>query len=370
MNTPRFIDIHILQTLPYNNINRDDLGSPKQLVYGGVDRTRVSSQAWKRVTRLSVEQQVGEQTARTRRVPEQVAQRLEGRGWPGELAAHAGAQVLLSAGKDGLKNEKGATNVLLYLPLAALDALADLAEQHREAIEKQLGAKKPTPALPVDEVAAILKSCNGTIHLFGRMLAELPGGEVDGAVQVAHAFTTHGTEPEVDFFTAVDDLNPAEAKGSGHMNSGEFSSGVFYRYANIDIAGLAERLTDPEMTRELTSAFLTAFAASMPTGKQHATAAQSLPDLVHVSVRSDRPVSLAAAFEAPVRAEADGWAAPSQSALSSYASRLHRFWGTDGLVWSGYASVSDKPLDGMGTAADSFGSLVTQALGAAFEGRS
>lgn len=361
-----FIDISILQTLPYNNINRDDLGSPKQLVYGGVDRTRVSSQAWKRPTRLAVERAVGENAARTRRVPQEVSARLQARGWSAELADTAGAQILLSANKEGIKSEAdGSSSVLLYLPVSALDALADLAEKHHETIEAQAGQKKPKPALPTNEVADILKTCNGTIYLFGRMLAELPGGEVDGAVQVAHAFTTHGTEPEIDFFTAVDDLNPPGAKGSAHMNSGEFSSGVFYRYANIDVRGLGDNCGEDGIARRLTSEFLKAFATSMPTGKQHATAAQTLPDLVHIAVRTDRPVSLAAAFEAPVRAK-DGWAEPSRRALASYSARLHKLWGADSIAFEGYATLDENPLHGLGDAVDSVPDLIARAVHAAF----
>ena len=42
-----FVDIHALQTLPPSNINRDDTGSPKSAFFGGVQRQRVSSHAWK-----------------------------------------------------------------------------------------------------------------------------------------------------------------------------------------------------------------------------------------------------------------------------------------------------------------------------------
>lgn len=50
--TRTIIDINILQTVPPSNINRDDTGSPKTAIFGGVRRARVSSQAWKRATRL------------------------------------------------------------------------------------------------------------------------------------------------------------------------------------------------------------------------------------------------------------------------------------------------------------------------------
>ena len=46
-----FLDIHAIQSLPPSNMNRDDTGSPKTAQYGGVRRSRVSSQAWKKAMR-------------------------------------------------------------------------------------------------------------------------------------------------------------------------------------------------------------------------------------------------------------------------------------------------------------------------------
>ena len=47
-----YVDVHVLQTVPPSCVNRDDTGSPKTAVYGGVTRARVSSQAWKHAMRL------------------------------------------------------------------------------------------------------------------------------------------------------------------------------------------------------------------------------------------------------------------------------------------------------------------------------
>lgn len=38
-----YMDIHALQVVPASCINRDDTGSPKELIYGGRIRGRVSS---------------------------------------------------------------------------------------------------------------------------------------------------------------------------------------------------------------------------------------------------------------------------------------------------------------------------------------
>ena len=57
MTTPRTIlDVHILQTVPPSNLNRDDTGSPKTAVFGGTRRSRVSSQCWKRAIRKDFQQ--------------------------------------------------------------------------------------------------------------------------------------------------------------------------------------------------------------------------------------------------------------------------------------------------------------------------
>ena len=52
MSKNLYIDLHVIQTLPPSCVNRDDTGSPKTAIYGGVTRARVSSQSWKRAMRL------------------------------------------------------------------------------------------------------------------------------------------------------------------------------------------------------------------------------------------------------------------------------------------------------------------------------
>ena len=48
--------------------------------------------------------------------------------------------------------------------------------------------------------------------------------------------------------------------------------------------------------------FVDAFIKSMPTGKINTFANHTLPELVYITVRDTRPVSLVTAFEEPVRA--------------------------------------------------------------------
>jgi len=53
-----YVDVHVLQTVPPSCVNRDDTGSPKTAVYGGVTRARVSSQSWKRAVRMMFKEQL------------------------------------------------------------------------------------------------------------------------------------------------------------------------------------------------------------------------------------------------------------------------------------------------------------------------
>lgn len=374
MTTPVYLDVHALQTLPYSNVNRDDLGMPKVVEYGGCERTRVSSQSWKRAVRHQVETRLGDPAVRTRRIIAAVAERLTERGWDADLAELAGRQVVAAAGK-GIKLEQDkegqppSTSVLLYLPTSGLDELAELAAGHENELRAIAGKKNPKPVLPSEQVAEVLRSRNATINLFGRMLAELPGADVDGAVQFAHAFTVHGTEVETDFFTAVDDIrSPDEDRGSGHMNVGQFSAGTFYRYANVNLSTLLENLDgDTSSARELVTEFLTAFLATVPGGKQTATAAMTVPELVYVAVRGDRPISFAPAFEEPITSTR-GYASAAQEALSAYARKLHTLWGEEELRYSAHAGMeaADDKLPGLGQLRDSYPTLRSEAVEAAF----
>lgn len=370
--TAVYIDVHALHTLPYSNVNRDDLGSPKTVVFGGSERTRISSQSWKRVVRHKVEERLADPAVRTRRLIGAIAAVLQGRGWEGRTAEEAGRQVVLSAGKGikvepkkkGQEDKPQDTSVLFYLPEAAITELADLAAGYEEALAAEADKKKPAAkgVLPSDEIIDILRARSGTINLFGRMLAELPGAEVDGAVQFAHAFTVHGTTVETDFFTAVDDIPKDDDHGSGHMNVGEFSSGTFYRYANINLSQLLGNIGgDTETAHELVTQFLRAFIDTVPSGKQNATAAQTPPGLVHVCVRTDRPMSYAAAFEEPIPSTG-GFSAQAQSRLDSYAGELDRAWWQDTSTsfHSGINLVKELPH--LGRYVASYPGLITSAI--------
>src|SRR5579871_2792497 len=80
------VDVHLVQSFPYSNLNRDRQSSPKTAIYGVVTRARLSSQNTKRHVRKATEAAIGVKAVRTREVPQDVAARLVKLGWEPETA--------------------------------------------------------------------------------------------------------------------------------------------------------------------------------------------------------------------------------------------------------------------------------------------
>ncbi|GAB3752708.1 type I-E CRISPR-associated protein Cas7/Cse4/CasC [Zhihengliuella somnathii] len=304
-----YLDIHALQTLPPSNINRDDTGAPKSATFGGVLRHRVSSQAWKRAIRSDFKNHLAPSQlgTRTRRVVAKIVAEVQeiAPTWDPQDAAKAAEQILGAAGikttpvkkkadTDEEKSEAfGESSYLLFLSAQQIRRVAEYLVENDGAKP----SKKEAKSL-LDEEHSV------DISLFGRMIADAPDYNVDAAVQVAHALGVSAAEPEFDYFTAVDDsVQDAEETGAGMIGTVQMSSSTLYRYATLDVDGLARNLASGEAATSAAGAFLRSFIESMPTGKQNTFAARTLPDAVVVSLRDDRPVSLVNAFERPVTEE-------------------------------------------------------------------
>ncbi|MFE6925471.1 type I-E CRISPR-associated protein Cas7/Cse4/CasC [Nocardia sp. NPDC057663] len=370
-----FVDVHILQTVPPSNINRDDTGSPKTAVYGGVRRARVSSQAWKRATRRMFRELVDPNTlgVRTKRVVELVAERI---GTAVEDPAAAAAQVIKEAGiklekpkkkvKDDdstdLADQLEQSKYLLFLSATQVDRLAQLAiETATTGVTDKAAAK-----------AAANEADSIDVALFGRMVADSADLNVDAAAQVAHALSVHSVNNEFDYFTAVDDRAPDSNTGAGMIGVVEFNSSTLYRYATVNVDLLAQNLGDGEATAVAVANFLTAFVRSMPTGKQNTFAHRTLPDAVVVTVRTDQPVNLVTAFESPV--EALGCARSAGAAkqlLERYHALEAAYGGSDA---SNYVVVAAKGVEvlselatptSLGSVVDQVAAQVRDALGVA-----
>ena len=304
-----YVDFHVLQTVPPSCINRDDTGSPKTAIYGGVTRARVSSQAWKHAMRqafveesLLDEEDVGK---RTKKVTELVEKEIAALA-PEKDAAKLAKKTLDNA---GIKNDEKGTKALFFISQAQIKSLAQLAVE--ECADKKEYKKALSTAPSVD------------IALFGRMVADDPSLNFDAAAQVAHSISTHAVQNEYDYFTAVDDCQAEDNAGAGHLGTVEYNSATLYRYATVNVMEL-ERHLGAKKAAEVVRSFGEAFIRSMPTGKQNTFANRTLPDAVYVTIREDQPVNLCGAFERAVRKSVEGYAEPSKSALQAYAQQLYQ----------------------------------------------
>jgi CRISPR system Cascade subunit CasC len=334
-----YLDVHILQTVPASCINRDDTGSPKTAIYGGVTRSRVSSQSWKRAMRLMFKELLPEEKlgVRTKKIVDMVADEIQ-RRHAAEDPQSAARKILEAAGLKIKSVEKG-TDALFFLSRSQAGALAQLVADEPDIVNKSLSrADKEKVARALTESPAI------DVALFGRMVADDPSLNTDASAQVAHSLSTHKVSNEYDYFTAVDDLSSEDSAGAGHIGTIEFNSSTMYRYATVAVHQLAEQLA--EDTVQAAVQFVRAFVCSMPTGKQNTFANRTLPDAVLVTLRHDQPINLVGAFEKPVPASDEGYVARSAQRLVRHARDIYRQFAGEPVL----SLVTGDLLSELGTA--------------------
>jgi CRISPR system Cascade subunit CasC len=212
MSTNQFkgqiIEFHILQSFPVTCLNRDDVGAPKNCTVGGTTRARVSSQCWKRQVRLAMHDLGVKLAIRSKKIAEFVADACLKLGANEEQAKACGDAIAAAFSKDTLH----------FFTEGEAQAFAEFAKEQGFDSEKlkdkdlqKLAKKVLNPAVDGLDIA-----------LFGRMVAQAAELNVEASASFAHAISTHKVSSEIEFFTAVDDLQTEQ--GAGHMGSLEFSS--------------------------------------------------------------------------------------------------------------------------------------------------
>ena len=326
-----FVQIHILQSLPPGNLNRDDTGQPKKCTFGGVTRGRISSQCLKRNIRLSemFESTFGEKLAkRTKFLPTLVGEELKDiKGFPADDIDGVMKGVAGLFKKDSKDDDLGTTPQLVFFPPPFAKKIAQLVSELREksskAYEKFIGkakkgkkddaeVKKAIDAFMAEAFEA-RESLSIDVGLFGRMTTSNLVKDVEAACQVAHAISTHEALVQGDYFTAMDDAQndylttQLDKKGAAFLGSGDnvtfFNSAVYYKYLNVDVDALLETLghEHAEQVVKAVGMLIKAAALATPTGKQNSFAAHSAPELILVEVSGTKqPISLANAFLEPV----------------------------------------------------------------------
>lgn len=378
-----FINFHILISHSPSCLNRDDMNMQKTAVFGGVNRVRISSQSLKRAIRKSkyYRSHFGEPSTRTRELEMLIPLFIE------ELHDEFDPDLITKTMKlfvrsksddeddeesedqeeDSSSSEKKKLAVAPWV-LEEIRVLCNIvnavvltdeeSKKARDKAAKQKGNKKKPEQEVIDDALTTkrVKAVGNNIQLIrqamssaldialsGRMATSGLMTSIDGALAVAHVLTTHAVEPQdVDWFTAVDDLvEGAGEVGAGHLDTQQFSAGVFYRYASLNLKQLqvnlglipnmesAETPDSRQRALDIARHMFHLLATVVPSAKQQSFAAHNLADFALVSF-GDMPISLANAFEKPIkRARDGGFLAPSMLELAAYWERIDTAYGLD-----------------------------------------
>lgn len=319
------IEFHILQSFPVTCLNRDDVGAPKTAIVGGVPRARVSSQAWKRPVRLAMQEFGAKLGMRTKHIAQIIAKACSEEGADEEKALACGEAIASFLSKD----------TLLFFTENEAKAFAKYALEH-EFDAKKLKDKE------VHKVAkkALNPAVDGIdIALFGRMVAQASDLNIEAAASFSHAISTHKVANEVEFFTAVDDVQNEGDSGSAHMGSLEFNSATYYRYVSLDLGQLYQTLEGQNLP-EAIEAFVKALYVAVPTARQTTMSGASFWDYAKVLVRKGQ--RLQASFDAPVKAKGEGYLHPSIASLNATLAQKEQ---TAGSLFGKLAEIELPPTN-------------------------
>ena len=317
----KLIELHILQSFPVSCLNRDDVGSPKSAVFGGVQRARISSQCLKRASRvLAHENHAAFEGIRSRHLLLPFTQALEAAGLDADTANKNAEELCKLFSKPDSKHPEQVTTAV-YLSPGEISQIA-------QAIA---GGEEPKKA-----IKNATRTDAADIALFGRMIANDPNLNVEGASMFSHALATHKTNNEVDFFSAVDDRKgDAEDAGAGMIGSLEFNSATYYRYIaiNVDLLAAPTHLGGLSLDerKDILRAFIQSALTSVPNARKNSMNAGTLPhEVLGIRKQKGQPLQLINAFEEPVKSQGKGFAAASLEKMNEHLSSIEKVWGAQG----------------------------------------
>jgi CRISPR system Cascade subunit CasC len=178
--------------------------------------------------------------------------------------------------------------------------------------------------------------------LFGRFVTSDILARTDASVHVAHAFTVHALDNEVDYFTVVDDLKEAgEDAGAAHAGDMELGAGLFYGYVVVDVPLLISNLSgcdrrewrdQPEAiddARDVLTGLVNSIATVSPGAKLGATAPYARTDCALLETGDMQPRSLANAYLDRLRPNGDVMQ-QAVNTLGGYLGQLDGMYGVEG----------------------------------------
>ena len=344
----KLIELHILQSFPVSCLNRDDVGAPKSATFGGVPRARLSSQCLKRAIREYAQDNLPEARFgghRTKLIVQPLADALAKHGLDANAAMEHATNIADKLAKLDAKSVKEGevpqVGTLTFLAPAEIEGIAQKVAELVKANPKAKDYEKKLDQFAKD--AGLMDGAD--IALFGRMAASMPSLTLEGAAMFSHALSTHKTENDLDFYSAVDERKPkGEDAGAGMIGTLEFNSAVYYRYAavNLDLLFDADHLAKltTDERKAVLAAFIKATVMAVPGARKNSMNASVPPSLV-LGIYKDagQPVQLINAFEAPVRGA--GLVDASRKALEAHHAALKTTWG---ITTADEVTVPDAPL--------------------------
>ncbi len=316
MNEAKFLQIHSLHGYAGVLLNRDDSGLSKRLVYGGVPRTRISSQCLKRHWRMSEgvhSLQLIDHTTAAIRSREIVTRRVMGPLEDLDIDREVFG-LLDSTFQVSVYGEKGGAKKSRQPLLLGEPEINYLAEEARKLAQRYAhdieGAKEAVAEWRKNSranMSALRESTRlpGGIAsaLFGRMVTSDPAANIDAAIHVAHSITVHAEETEFDYFTVVDDLQSDEDAGASHIGETELNSALFYGYVVIDRGILLDNLGgDSQLAGKIVSNLVNLIATTSPGAKLGSTSPYGYADWMMVEAGNWQPRSLCGAYREPCTA--------------------------------------------------------------------
>lgn len=331
----KFVSLSMLKSYSPSLVNRDDSGDAKQVVVGGVNRSRISSQCLKRAVR----EEIGNRGITTAHLEDLVEQILSDECTKGTISesdietigkAVCCEDVLncdwskrASKSKDK-KDDDGKGRTVNQVNMREIASVIEVAIKNKDAKQKEL-VKYIRNALNDVRIST-------DKAMFGTMATSGVIETVDGAVQVAQTFSIDEYIPEDDFIVAkfsaenADDFDPffgsykkfendnMRKTGSETLASSCLHSNTMLTCTSVNVTELKRSLSSSiqhtkidadDVNSDVAKSvcdYIEAVITTEPSAKQNSMSAHSVPAVVYIEVIEDGAVKYPqGSFEKVVR---------------------------------------------------------------------
>ena len=190
------LTLHIIASVPYSNLNRDDTGTPKHVRRGGYLAALLSSQSIKKGIRTKYEANSLVTSVRSGQLDADVVDRaLAINPDADEKALRKKAKTLLgklTKAKESDPEKGKESDRSIWLSSEELETAA------AQILEDADG-----------DFLQDYKTGSLAIASFGRMFAAAPQKGTEAALSVSPAVTTHAVAIATDYFSTIDDIKEA-----------------------------------------------------------------------------------------------------------------------------------------------------------------